>query len=170
MSDRTIEVSAIGRRSDDPDEALVRVSVVASAADTVTARQQLAKSVSGMRTALTEAGIAADRLRTDEYRIYKEEPPYEPGRTDDRPDDDQRTHTAVQTVTITTDPASVGEVIDTAVTNGADRVRDVRFTLSGETRDRLRTSALEDAMTAAREQAETIAAAADLTTDGVRSA
>jgi uncharacterized protein YggE len=64
----------------------------------------------------------------------------------------------------------VGEVIDTAVTNGADRVRDVRFTLSGETRDRLRTSALEDAMTAAREQAETIAAAADLTTDGVRSA
>ena len=70
MSDRTIEVSAIGRRSDDPDEALVRVSVVASAADTVTARQQLAKSVSGMRTALTEAGIAGLPVRTTRLALW----------------------------------------------------------------------------------------------------
>jgi uncharacterized protein YggE len=39
-------------------------------------------------------------------------------------------------------------VVDTAVTNGANRVENVRFTLSTETRQRLRTSALKDAMAA----------------------
>lgn len=168
MPDRTIQVAATGRRTADPDEVLVRVSVVASAADAVTARQELTEDTSTMRAALTEAGIADEQLRTEEYRIRHDPPHHGPHRPDAPPDDDQPTQTAIQTFTITTDPDRVGNVIDTAVTNGANRVQNVQFTLSTETRQRLRTTALKDAMAAAREQAETIGESAGLAIESVR--
>jgi uncharacterized protein YggE len=168
MSDRTIQVTASGRQTADPDEALVRVGVVASAADAVTARQQLAADVSRMRDALTEAGIGAEQRRTDDYTLYQESPHHEPHRAGASQADDELTYIAIQTFRITTTPPDVGDVIDTAVTNGATRVEDVQFRLSGETRDRLRMNALEDAMVDAREQTETIAASAGLSIEGIQ--
>jgi uncharacterized protein YggE len=54
------------------------------------------------------------------------------------------------------------------VRNGANRVEGVTFTLSEERRDELRATALHEAMTNARADADAIAASAELAVTGVR--
>jgi uncharacterized protein YggE len=66
-----------------------------------------------------------------------------------------------------TDTETVGKAIDTAVQNGANEVQDVRYTISKEKRQDLRQQALESAMGNARRQADTVAASANLSVEGV---
>jgi hypothetical protein len=65
------------------------------------------------------------------------------------------------------EPDRAGEVIDTAVSNGASEVDGVEFTLSSEKRENLREEALQAAMENARSEAGTVAAAEDLRIAGV---
>ena len=163
----TIGVSADGTAEADPDRALVRIAVEATADDAETARERLAENVSRMRTALSELGIADDRIRTVQYDLreeHRKDRPEKPG------SDEERTYRAVHAFEITvTDLDSVGTVIDTAVKNGATRVDGVQFTLSEETRRELYNEALREAMTNARSQADTLAESGDLRISGVHS-
>ncbi|WP_436911001.1 SIMPL domain-containing protein [Halosimplex marinum] len=157
----TITVGASGQVQAEADRAVVRVGVVATGDDIETVRSHLSTNASSMRSALNEMGIEDGQIRTAYYDIstnrrYGGAPSEEPA------------YRAIHTFAITTDdPGSVGQVVDTAVTSGADEVDGVEFTLSADKREELRQEALTEAMNSARGEASTIAAAEDLSVTGV---
>jgi len=159
----TIQVGANGQAQAEPDQAVVRVAVVVIADDAQTAREQLAANVSRMRAALADAGITEDQIRTSQYSIYQYHEPRTPDSTDAAP-----RFRAVHAFEITLSNIDrTGEIIDTAVGNGATTVNGVQFTLSEETRRSVRQAALKDAMSSARSQADAIAESGRLTITGV---
>lgn len=164
-SSETISVSASGSAETTPNQVTVRVAVVATGEDAPAVRQRLATNVSQMRSALTDIGISDDQIQTNRYDLNRDR--REPRREGQQPATRYR---GVHSFTITVnDPNRTGQVIDTAVTNGADNVEDIRFTLSEEKRRSLRKEALRDAMINARSQATTLANASDLRITGVHS-
>lgn len=163
QSGSTIEVSGAGSASGEPNRAVVRVGVTATADDAVTARQRLAENVSRMREALTELGLADDQITTQYYDIGRD---YRPPRREGEEPRVQYRATHEFEITLS-DVDRVGAVIDTAVRNGATNVEDVSFTLSADRRQRLEHSARQSAMADARRKAETVAEAANLTITGV---
>jgi uncharacterized protein YggE len=163
-SDSTIRVTGSGSADAEPDQAVVEVSVVAVGPDAATARQELAANASRMRTALERIGIDDDRVTTQRYDIYRDRRrPREEGA--EPPVRYRASHDFEITVT---DPDRVGEVVDTAVRNGASEVDDVSFTLSTDRRRTLERRARSAAMADARERARGLAADANLTVTGVR--
>lgn len=157
----TISVSASAQATADPDSAIVRVAVEATAGSADAARQQVATDVDSMREALRDAGIPDDAVSTTQFSVsprydYRDESPELVG------------YRAVHAFAIELDDVTrAGEIIDTAVENGATRVDGVQFTLSEETRVDLREQALTDAMESARADADTIAAAGGLSVTGI---
>lgn len=168
-SSRTIRVSASGRAASAADQATIRVAVVATGEDAPTVRQRLAENVSQMREALAEIGVSGDQIRTNRFDLEQDRRPPRP----EREGEGERGKPRVQyrgqhsfTITVT-DLNRTGTIIDTAVTNGADNIEDIRFTLSADQRRSLRKQALRDAMANAEGQAETLANASELTLAGV---
>ncbi|WP_144905077.1 SIMPL domain-containing protein [Halobellus captivus] len=162
---RTISTSGSGTVSADADLAVVTVAVTARADTANAAREDVAASVEEMRDALREAGVADDAVTTDSYRIRPvSDPVRESGERE------ITGYEAVHTYRIETTPDNAGSVVDTAIENGGSEVYGVSFTLSDERRAELRERAIERAMDAARTDADTIAAAADLSVTGVQSA
>lgn len=162
----TITVSAAGSESTSPDKAVLHLAIQKSDQDPNTARTAVADNVSSVVSALTEMGIAEEDIRTTDYRIYQRHAEPVPT-SDEKPEGP--VYYAQQSLEIhLTDTENVGQVIDAAVEAGATDVRNVRFTLTEETRNELRNDALESAMDQARDEAETLASAADLTIDKPR--
>lgn len=158
---QTIAVSANGQLQTAPDKALVRVAVTARADSVETVRQQLAENASRMRTALQGTGLDADQIVSSRYDI---------GRNFRR--EEQREapkfrgqHSFVVTVT---DPDRAGEVVVTAVQNGATSVEEVQFTITQQTRRDLRKQALANAVENARAKANVMANGTGLTLGEVR--
>lgn len=163
---RTITVDAAGQIQAEPDQAILRVAVEATGDDASTARQRLADNVSRMRAALSEMGLADDQITTVYYDISEQH-------RRERPDGERADpqYRAMHAFEITlSDVNRTGEVIDTAIENGATSVDNVQFTLSRETRLELRKQALRDAMANARGEAEVVAAAANLSITDVAAA
>lgn len=163
-SDSTIRVAGSGSADAEPNQAVVRVAVVAVGPDAATARQRLAENTSRMRTALERIGVGEDRITTRRYDIYQDRRrPREEGA------EPRVQYRASHDFEITvTDPDRVGEVIDTAVRNGASEIDDVSFTLSTDRRRTLERRARSAAMADARAKAQALAADANLTVTGVR--
>ena len=158
----TIDVTASGEVEAEPDQAIVRIAVEATADDASTARERLAANVSEMRSALADLGIADDAVATVQYDIREE---YRDQREKEARDP---TYRAVHAFEVTlNDLDRTGTVIDTAVENGATRVDGVRFTLADDTRRELHDEALRAAMSNARSQADTLAESGDLAVTGV---
>jgi uncharacterized protein YggE len=164
---RTIQVAATGSTETQPDKALVHVSIEATADDPSTARNRLTANVSPMKDALADAGIDESAIRTTDFDL-RERREREPRKGEGEPETEYWARH--QFVIEVDDVDRVGTVVDVAIDNGATNVDDVRFTLSDEKREELRTEALETAMSDARQQAETIASSADLEIAGVYSA
>ncbi|MFC7140201.1 SIMPL domain-containing protein [Halosimplex aquaticum] len=161
MSD-TITVGASGQVQAEADRAVVRVGVVATGDNIQTVRKQLSNNASQMRSALNKMGIDSSQIRTGYYDISTNRRYGGGGQTD------QPEYRAVHSFSITVDdPDSVGQVVDTAVTNGANEVDGIQFTLSEDKRESLRQKALSEAMDSARGEASTIASAEDLSVTGV---
>jgi hypothetical protein len=160
----TITVSATGSQSAEPDKAVLSIAVQKTAADPNTARTAVAENVSSVTEALIAMGIAEDDIRTTDYRIGERPPTRYPTETEKS---DEPVTYARQTLDVhLTDLDTVGSVIDTAVESGATEVRDVRFTLTDETRNDLRNEALVEAMEQARSQADTLATQSEVTITG----
>ena len=160
---RSITVSAQGQAEAQPDKAVVRLGVEATAPDATTARTQAAENLSNVKQALIDMGIEESDIRTTDYRIYQDR---------ERPMEDEKSAERVfharHTLQVeVSDVETVGAVIDTAVDAGATDVHNVRFTLADETRQELRNQALTAAMENARTQADTLATSADLSIVGV---
>ncbi|MFB6184394.1 MAG: SIMPL domain-containing protein [Haloarculaceae archaeon] len=156
---RTITVDAAGQVQTSADQARVSVAVVSTAPTVTTARNRLNENVSRMRDALREMGIDDGQVRTEYFDISQD---YR------GPDTGPTTYRATHSFQITLSNTSrAGEVIDATVSNGANRVDGVQFTLSQDKRQRLRQQALEDAMSNAKTEAETLAESGGLHVGGV---
>lgn len=154
----TIRVSASGAVEGEPDQAILRVAVVANASSAEAVRQGLAENVSRMRRALRDADVGDDRIRTVAFDIRAE-----------RDETGVTGYWGVHAFEITlSDTERAGEILDVAVRNGANQVDGVAFTLSEEKRSELRARALRAAMANASADAETIAASANRSVVGVR--
>lgn len=168
----TITVSAAGQASADPDVALVYVTATGVGPNSSVASDRLASNASQLREALLAANVSEDQLRTTGYTIFQQpvRPPVPETVQPDQPERNRTEFVALQSFEVRLDDtARAGEIVDVAVANGADRVEGVTFTLSEETRRELRQEALQDAMTSARGQAQTLADSADLQLGGVGS-
>jgi uncharacterized protein YggE len=160
--DRTITVSAQGSASATPDEAVVRVAVIAEGDDPAAVRDELANGSEQLRDALAGADVPDDAITTTRFDIREH-------RDRERPDEERPTYRGQHAFEVTLgDTDRVGAVVDASAGAGAT-VEGVAFTLSEETRDDLRDSALEDAMGDASRQAETLANASGLTVTGASS-
>jgi uncharacterized protein YggE len=161
---KTISVSASGEAEAEPDQAVLRVAVLARADDANAVREQIAENVTQMREALRDAGLSDDRIRTTSFRIEQE---YREENGERRPAGFRGIHALEITLS---NVSRAGTVVDTAVENGADRVDGVELTLSEERRREVRADALRDAMENARANADVIAESANLTLEGVHTA
>lgn len=157
----TIDVTGTAQVSTDADLALVFVSVTARADSADRARTRVAGDVGRMRSALRDGGVLDDSVTTASFRIS---PRFDTGERESQ----IVGYDAVHAFRIEVPPDRAGEVIDLAVSNGADEVDGVQFTLTDETRASLREQALTSAVEAARADADTIATAADLSITGVK--
>lgn len=147
-----IAVTASGTASYVPDHATVMVEVRTDAETPPAAALQNAERMERVLAALRRQGHAADRITTTGYAVQP------------RISYEARTqtiigYTAVNAVTVRLDDvARVGATLDTALAAGATRVRGVRFEAADP--ERLRRQALERAVAAARQDAESLARAA----------
>lgn len=157
-----IQVAGSADVSAEPDQAILRLGVEATAEDAETARDTVAENATALRSTLADLGIDGDQIETDYYRVDEER-----DRSDREGQRDYRVDHGFEITVEDTD--RVGDVIDGAIDNGANTVRGVSFTLSAEKRHELRQDALEAAMDRARTDAETLASSADLTVVGAAS-
>ncbi|WP_135826879.1 SIMPL domain-containing protein [Halorussus ruber] len=161
---KTISVSSAGQAEAEPNQAVLRVAVLARGDDANAVREQLAENATQMREALRNASISDDQIRTVRYAIDQEY----------RRDDGEREPAGFRgihafEITIS-DVDRAGAVIDVAVSNGASQVDSVELTLSDERRREVRADALRNAMENARADADVVAESANLTVVGVRTA
>lgn len=156
---RTISVSGSGELLAEPDVARFSAAIEERGDDPATVRDALSTRISTLRDALLDAGLEEDAIRTGHISIRSTRH-HEPvdGSGDDRPPAYYGTHDLTVEVG---DVDAVGEIIDVAVDAGADRVSGVRFTLSDAARAKLREDALSEAIAAATDEAEHIAAEVD---------
>ncbi|WP_089649643.1 SIMPL domain-containing protein [Halobacterium hubeiense] len=154
--EQSITVSADGTVEASPDQAVVRVAVTATGNDSSAVRDEIAERAETMQSALESSGVPSENVRTAHFDIRQERE-----RTGDGIERGQYVGTHAFEITVE-DTDSAGEVIDTAVNNGADRVDGVSFTLSDEKRESLYQDALTNAMGNAETRADTLADAGGL--------
>ena len=138
-----------------PDIAWVTLAVESRSKSPKEAQAQNAKSMTTVHERLTAAGIPKDAIRTLGYDLHLES---------DWVDGKQvpRGYVARNTIEVRLDDITrVGEVIDIAISSGANSVHGVRFDL--KQRDALEREALKRATADARARAEAAAAGAGAT-------
>jgi uncharacterized protein YggE len=164
-SERVIYVSGTGTITTDPDRAIISIAVETEHTDVKTAQQQNAAQMSQTITALKALGLTSDDLATTGYNIYSQR-----DSSSSSPWDSEKTYYRVTNTLLVTlkDINRVGEVIDTAVAGGANRVNYISFTLSDEKQQELRAEALTGAVENARADADAVAGALGLSILGVK--
>ena len=157
---KVITVSGYGTVDTTPDEAVLRLAVVTQAEDAKNASEENVKKMDAVLAALYEIGISEDDAVTSGYRVW---PQYS------WRDDEQRL-TGFQvrnslTVTVR-DIEKIGDVIDVALSAGANEIDDVTFTVSDERQAELREEAIADAARRASADASAVAKAMGVTIKG----
>ncbi|WP_170977349.1 SIMPL domain-containing protein [Halorussus salinisoli] len=159
-SGQTVKVAASGQVQTAPDRAVIRVAVTARADSVETVREQLAENASQLRNALERSELDSDQVTSTRYDIGQNH------RHDENPSEPkfQGRHSFVITVN-KTDRA--GDIVVTAVENGATRIEDIQFTITQDTRRDLREKALATAIENARGKAVVAANGTGLTLTGI---
>ncbi|MCD4840754.1 MAG: SIMPL domain-containing protein [Methanosarcinales archaeon] len=149
--------SSTGTVTVSPDKAVVYLGVQTQSADATTAQQENAEKMDRIIAALKDAGIAEDDMETSGYSMY-------PMRSYEAEEPTITGYVVSNRLMVTvTDVDKVGDIIDTAVNAGANEVQSVSFTLSDDARQDARSQALENAVEAARSDADTLAEILDVT-------
>ena len=159
---RAITVSADGEVSGDPDLAVIRFAIEARGDTAEEVRAELAADADALVEALQAEGIPDEDISTDRFRIRERIDRRRAERDgvehEDDLTDEHRYYEGTHRYEVEVDDVErVGEVIDAAVSAGADDVGRVTFTLSDERREELREEALREALRNARSEAEVIA-------------
>ena len=145
-----ITASGEGRREVAPDKATIVLGVETRAKTPAAAASANADRMTAIRAALVRAGVAERDIATARYSLGLEY-------TGRQPPDTQ--YVAANLVTVTTRQLDqVGRIIDTGLGAGANNINSLHYDLSDRTQ--ANTQALSDAVTNARQQAETMATAA----------
>ena len=148
--ERVVVVSGEGLVKAAPDQAWVTFAVESRSKNPKDAQTQNAKAMSSVQERLIAAGIPKDAIRTLSYDLHLESD-WVNGRQV------PRGYLARNTIEVRVDEiVRVGEVIDIAITNGANSVHGVRFDLKA--RESLEREALKRATADARARAEAAAA------------
>ena len=144
---RTISVSGSGVISAAPDQVTLRLGVETTAETASEALSQNNDQMTDVINSLQDAGIPAERIQTQTVRLNPryETPPREPGQAEER---ELVGYTARNIVVARTeDLDAIGQLLDTAVRAGANRIDGLRFEVS-DSQDLLnqaRDAAWEDA-------------------------
>lgn len=154
--ERTVTVTGTGVVDREPDQAVIMLAVETSAPTAEAAAQANAEAMERLIAALRRLGLERDRIQTASYQLHpeyaREEP--RPGQYEPR----IVGYRAINMVRVTLDDITrVGEVIDTAIGAGANRVTGLHFQLRDP--ERARVDALGLAVRNARVEAEALAAA-----------
>lgn len=162
--DKTISVSGTGKVSSAPDKVIVSIAVETENPDAYTAQQENAEKMNSVMSALKGLGLSDDEIETSGYNIYS----YTTG------DDSifgarKKVYRATNTIKVeTTMVDKAGEIIDTAVSAGANSINYVSFTLSDEKSNELRSQALDAAVSQASSDANIVASALGVQITGVK--
>lgn len=156
---RTITVTSTATVKATPDEAVVNFGVRSEDPNGAAAFAQNAKDMQAVLDALKAAGVADKDIQTLNVELDQ--------RVENRgKPSEQRVFVASNSVQVTVnDLTTTGDVIDAAVTAGADSVNDIRFQLSDA--NTIRTDALSQAVKGARTKADALAKAAGANVLGV---
>jgi uncharacterized protein YggE len=153
-TDRTITASGTGSVIGTPDRAQISLAVETENADVKAAQAENAAIMTKVMDALIAAGIPRDALKTTGYNIY---PMYDDIKF---PAQKIKAYHVSNTLTVTLhDVSRTGEVIDIGVANGINQANSIRFLLSDEQAQVLRTGALKEATARAAADAQTVATA-----------
>lgn len=143
-----------------PDEATVRLGVLAQAATAAAAQQQANQTVTAMLQALRALGVRQEQIRTSELSLSPVFAPVRPQGGGAGEDQGPRIvgYQASNTMTVTLDKLDqVGAVVDAGLKAGANRLEGVGFGLRHD--EAARQAALRDAAAQARSKAVALAAA-----------
>ncbi len=148
-----LTVSGTGQARVAPDQATVRLGVLAQATTAREAQTQVNRSAQAVLDAIRKAGIPPERIQTIGLSLN---PQYAQGRPDQGPR--ITGYQASNTVTVLVEDLSkVGPVIDAGLTSGANNLDGVDFGLRNDAA--ARAAALTDAVGSARIKAEALARA-----------
>jgi uncharacterized protein len=150
-------VQGTGQAEADPDQAVVRLGVVAQDASARTAQERANKVINALVTAVRGLGVDAKQVQTSALNLN---PIYAQGRPDGSGQQEPRItgYQAYSTVSVRLDKLDlVGQVVDAGLAAGANQVEGVTFGLKDD--QKARAEALEAAVRQARAKAQVIAAA-----------
>jgi uncharacterized protein YggE len=159
-----LSVSGTGEARVAPDEATVRLGVVAQAPTARAAQEQVNRTANAVLEAIRKQGIEAEDIQTSGLSLS---PMYSQG----RPDAEERApritgYQANNTVTIRVeDLTKVGPIIDAGLGAGANNLEGVVFGLRND--EAARRAALADAVREARAKAEALAQALKVQLAGI---
>jgi uncharacterized protein len=150
-----LSVSGTGEARVAPDEATVRLGVVAQAPTARKAQEQVNRVASGVLEAIRTLGIKAEDVQTSGLSLF---PVYSQGRNEEQQAPRITGYQANYTVTARIEDLSkVGPVIDAGLSSGANTLEGVTFGLRDD--EAARVAALTDAVRKARAKAEALAQA-----------
>ncbi len=156
----TIALTAVGTVQRAPEQAIISLAVETQAATARAAAQQNAQEMGAVVRALRQAGIPAERIRTQGYNLFPDYRYVQP--TPGQPGEQKLVgYRASNTVRVQVDSiARVGATLDAAVAAGANRAMGISYQLRDP--DAARRDALRLAVENARRDAEALAQAAGL--------
>ena len=148
----TIEVSASASVAQEPDQAVIRLSVETFAKTALEATEDNAVKMNRMGKQLKNLGIEAAQIRTSQFAVDPQYD-YKDGRQKDPRPIGYRVHNTVEVDIL--DIKKVGKVIDGAIDAGANRIMGLSFQVRNS--EGAYETALVKAMVNAKKQAEAIA-------------
>jgi len=165
----TISVQGTGQVDVQPDRGILTIGVSTTATTAGTAAQNNAQTSSAVITALNGIGIDNSNIQTSYYYLS---PQYSYSNGVSTLTGYQVTNEFRVTVvgtgqTIQQLGTTIGKVIDTATSNGANQIYGVEFTASSDALQQARLTAVKDAALDASQQAHTIASALGVNITGV---
>lgn len=161
-----ISVSGIGLVNANPDKVIINVGVDTRANTAQEALANNTKTTNGVITELKGLGIKDNEIATQYFNIYPQFN-YKP----DGSPPELAGYQASNTVSITLmDLSKTGEVIDTSVKAGANRIDNIFFTIDPSKTTELRDKAIEQALDDARAKAEVSAKKLGVSIVGVQNA
>ncbi|SHM72818.1 SIMPL domain-containing protein [Gracilibacillus kekensis] len=147
ISNRNVKVYGTGKILVEPDAAEVHMGVVTQNLEATIAQQENARIVQQVIQSLEELGIPKENIQTTDYSIF---PQYDYVNNLQQFKGYQVTNMLAVTVSINL----IGEVIDTAIANGINRMTDITFAVTNQ--EAYYQRALQLALYNAYNKAETI--------------
>ncbi len=165
----TITVTGTGTVQVPPDRAILSIAVVIQASTAQTAVQQAADAMNHVVSGLNNIGVDNSNIQTTYYNIYAQSSCCNgtPTITGYQVTDQIQVTVTSSAQTAAELGARTGLVIDTAVTNGANQINGITFTVAGSALQAAQQTALQDAAKDASTQAHLIASALNVSVTGV---